>query len=143
MLKTITVKEVEHITFSMTRELMSFDEPIPDFSTRPPYILESCLAAPFQTYAGKFLYPGFMTRASMMFYFMIKNHPFENGNKRVAMLTLCTFLFMNGKWIKVDIQDFYKFTIWVAESLPEFKDEVVKAIEKFLRKHIGSLKSLP
>jgi hypothetical protein len=73
MFKRITVKEVEHITFRMAQELLSFNEPIPDFSTRAPNILESCLATPFQTFGGKFLYPRFLTRASMLFYFMIKS----------------------------------------------------------------------
>jgi hypothetical protein len=43
-LKTITVKEVEYIAFRLAKELLSFNEPIPDFSTRFPNILESCLA---------------------------------------------------------------------------------------------------
>ena len=139
MFKRITVKEVEHITFRMAQELLAFNEPIPDFSTRPPNILESCLATPFQTFGGKFLYPRFLTRASMLFYFLIKNHPFENGNKRIAITTLLTFLYANKKWLKADIQELYNFTVWIAQSPPQFKDEVVKAIEKFLRTHIEEI----
>lgn len=139
MVKRVTVKEVEHITFKMAQELLSFNEPIPDFSTRIPNILESCLATPFQTFGGKFLYPRFLTRASMLFYFMIKNHPFENGNKRIAITTLFTFLFANNKWLIADIQELYNFTVWVAQSPPQFKDEVVKAIEKFLKTHIKEI----
>jgi death-on-curing protein len=142
MVKRVTVKEVAHITFKMAQELLSFNEPIPDFSTRTPNILESCLATPFQTFGGKFLYPGFLTRASMLFYFMIKNHPFENGNKRIAITTLFTFLFANNKWLIADIQELYNFTVWVAQSPPQFKDEVVKAIEKFLKTHIKEIKKL-
>lgn len=142
MVKRITVKEVAHITFKMAQELLSFNEPIPDFSTRTPNILESCLATPFQTFGGKFLYPGFLTRAGMLFYFMIKNHPFENGNKRIAITTLFTFLFANNKWLIADIQELYNFTVWVAQSPPQFKDEVVKAIEKFLKTHIKEIKNL-
>jgi death-on-curing protein len=136
MVKRVTVKEVEHITFKMAQELLSFNEPIPDFSTRKPDILESCLATPFQTFGRKFLYPRFLTRAGMLFYFMIKNHPFENGNKRIAITTLFTFLFSNSKWLTADIQELYNFTVWVAQSPAQFKDEVVKAIEKFLKTHI-------
>jgi death-on-curing protein len=139
MVKRVTVKEVEHITFKMAQELLSFNEPIPDFSTRSPNILESCLATPFQTFGGKFLYPGFLTRASMLFYFMIKNHPFENGNKRIAITTLFTFLFANNKWLRADIQELYNFTVWIAQSPPQFKDEAVRAIEKFLRTHVEEL----
>jgi death-on-curing protein len=142
MVKRVTVKEVTHITFKMAQELLSFNEPIPDFSTRTPNILESCLATPFQTFGGKFLYPGFLTRAGMLFYFMIKNHPFENGNKRIAITTLFTFLFANNKWLVADIQELYNFTVWVAQSPPQFKDEVVKAIEKFFKTHIKEIKNL-
>lgn len=139
MVKRITVKEVEHITFKMAQELLSFNEPIPNFLTRPPNILESCLAAPFQTFGGKFLYPSFSTRVSMLFYFMIKNHPFQNGNKRIAMTTLFTFLFANKKWLIADTQELYNVTVWVAQSPPQFKDEVMKAIEKFLKTHIKEI----
>ncbi len=139
MVKRVTVKEVEHITFKMAQRWLSFNEPIPDFSTRSPNILESCLATPFQTFGGRFLYPRFLTRASMLFYFMIKNHPFENGNKRIAITTLFTFLFANKKWLVADIQELYNFTIWIAQSPPQFKDEVVRAIEKFLKTHIKEI----
>jgi death-on-curing family protein len=139
MVKRVTVKEVEHITYKMAQELLSFNEPIPDFSTSSPNILESCLAAPFQTFEGKFLYPRFLTRASMLFYLMIKNHPFENGNKRIAITTLFTFLFANNKWLIADIGELYNFTVWIAQSPAQFKNEAVKAIEKFLKRYINDM----
>lgn len=139
MLQRITVKEVEHITFRMAKGLMPFNEPIPDFSTRNPNILESCLAAPFQTFGGKFLYPGLITRAGTLFYLMIKNHPFSNGNKRIAMTTLFTFLYANKKWLMCDGQELYNFTVWIAQSPPGFKKESVMAIEKFLKRHMVAL----
>lgn len=142
MKQRVTVKEIERITFKMARELMSFNEPIPDFSTRLPNILESCLAAPFQTFGGRFLYPDFLTRAGMLFYLMIKNHPFEN-DKRIAVTTLLTFLYANQKWLVADTQELYNFTVWIAQSPPELKDEVVKAIEKFLKRHIKEPKPRP
>ena len=139
MVKRVTVKEVEQITFKMVQEMLSFNEPIPDFSTRTPNILESSLAATFQTIEGKFLYPGFLTRAGMLFYLMIKNHPFKNGNKRIAITTLLTFLFANKKWLKADVQELYNFTVWIAQSPAQFKDEAVKAVEKFLRTHVTEM----
>jgi len=139
MIKKVTVKDVEHITIKLAQELLSFNEPIPDFSRRSPNILESCVAAPFQTFEGKFLYPGFLARVGMLFYLMIKNHPFENGNKRIAITTLLSFLYANKKWLKADIQELYNFTKWIAQSHPQFKNEVVKAIEKYLKKHIIKL----
>lgn len=139
MIDRITVKIIEEITFKLAQESLSFNEPIPDFSTRPPNILESCLAAPFQTFGGRFLYPNFITRLSMLFYLMIKNHPFENGNKRIAITTLLAFLYMNNKWLTVNDQELYEFTIWIAQSRPQFKEEAVKSIEKFLQKYIEKI----
>jgi len=75
----------------------------------------------------------------MLFYLMIKNHPFENGNKRIAITTLLTFLFANNKWLVADIQEIYNFTVWIAQSPAQFKDEAVRAIEKFLRTHLKEI----
>jgi death-on-curing protein len=138
-MKIITLKEVEYIAFKLAQEMLSFDEPIPDFSTRFPNILESCLATPFQSFSGRSLYPSLISKAGIFFYLMIKNHPFQNGNKRIAMTALFVFLYRNKKWLKVDTQELYNFTVWVAQSPRTVKDETVKAIEKFLKKHLVKL----
>jgi len=67
---------------------------------------------------------------------MIKNHPFQNGNKRIALTTLFVFLHRNGKWLEVDAQELYNFTIWVAQSPADLKDEVVMGIEKFIKNRL-------
>ena len=138
-MKIITVKEVEYISFRLAQEMLSFNEPIPDFSTRFPNILESCLTAPFQTFLRKSLYSTLISKASILFYLMIKNHPFQNGNKRIAMTTLFVYLYKNKKWIKVDTQQLYNFTVWIAQSPGSVKEEVVKAIEKFFKAHLVNL----
>ncbi len=94
----ITIAEVEYIAFRLARETMTWDEKIPDFSSRLPGKLESCLAVPFQSFEGKKFYKGLLEKAAVLFYLMIKNHPFENGNKRIAMTTLLYFLFKNRKY---------------------------------------------
>ena len=139
-IKIITIKEVENISFVLARELLAYNEPIPDFQTRFPNILESCLAVPFQKFGKRDLYKGLVGKASILFYLLIKNHPFQNGNKRIAMTTLFYFLYKNRKWLKVDNQELYNFAIWVAQSPSSLKNEVVKSIEKFLKKHIFNLK---
>ncbi len=139
-MKILSVKDVELIAFTLARELMSFNEPIPDFSSRFPNILESCVATPFQSFGGRGLYSTLATKASILFYLLIKNHPFQNGNKRIAITTMLVFLYKNNKWLKVDQQEFYNFTVWVAQSPAQFKDEVAKAIEKFILKNIVAAK---
>jgi len=138
-MKKLTVKEVEYLSFRLAQETMSFNEPIPDFSTRFPNVLESCLATPFQTFGGKSLYPTFLAKASILFYLLIKNHPFQNGNKRIAITTLFTFLYKNKKWLKVDTRELYNFAVWVASSPPKLKNETVKAIEKFIKDYLVDL----
>ncbi len=136
---TISITEVELIAFRLAEQLMKFDEPIPDFGTRFPSILESCLATPFQKFGGEFLYGGLVKKTSVLFYLMIKNHPFKNGNKRIAMMAMFYLLHKNGKWIESDNQVLYNFAKWVASSDPSVKDATVSAIEKFIGDHLSDL----
>jgi death-on-curing family protein len=138
-MKIVTLKEVEYIAVRLAQELMLFNEPIPEFATRFPHILESCLAAPFQSFSGKSPYQGLISKASILFYLMIKDHPFQNGNKRIAMTTLFVFLHKNGKWLSADTQELYNFTMWIAQSPPKAKNETVKATENFLKSHLIKL----
>ena len=56
-MERLTIAEVEEIAFDLARRHMEFDEPIPDFSSRFPGILEGCLAVPFQRFFGQDPYP--------------------------------------------------------------------------------------
>jgi death-on-curing protein len=132
----ITIGDVEYLAFRLAKEHLSFNEPIPDFSTRFPNVLGSCVLTPFQRFSGKALYRTLVAKAGILFYLMIKNHPFQNGNKRIAITTLLTFLYGNGKWLKADTQELYNFTVWVAMSPSPVKEQVVAAIEKFIRDHL-------
>lgn len=140
MIKKISVGEIEYVAFRLARELMSYNEPIPDFTTRFPNVLESCLITPFQTFGRKSLYKGFCAKAAIIFYLLIKNHPFQNGNKRIAITSLLFFLHKNKKWLKVDNKELYNFAVWIAESNPKLKSETVKAIEKFINTYMVDLK---
>ncbi len=132
----ITIADVEYLAFRLAKEHLSFNEPIPDFSTRFPNVLESCVLTPFQKFSGKALYPTLIGKASILFYLMIKNHPFQNGNKRIAITALLTFLYNNDKWMRADTQELYNLIVWVAQSPSQFKEQVVSAIRMFLRDHI-------
>jgi death-on-curing family protein len=139
MIYKITIEEVELLAHRMAKLTMTWDEPIPEFSSRYPNVLESCLATPFQTFSRRDLYPTVAKKAAVLFYLMIKNHPFQNGNKRIAITTLFTFLHKNGRWLKVDNQELYNFSVWVASSPPDFREEILAASEKFVRKNLVKL----
>jgi death on curing protein len=137
-MEIVTLPEVEFIAFELARRLLTHDEPIPDFETRFPSVLESCLLTPFQTFGNKDAYVGLVPKAAILFYLMIKNHPFQNGNKRIAVTTTLNFLFKNKRWLNVDPREFYNFAVWVASSPPRLKKSVIDGIEKFFGDHIVS-----
>lgn len=134
-MKKINIKKVEYIAYELAKEEIMGGEPIPPFDSRYPNILESCLAVPFQKFNNKFLYKGLIKKAAVLFYYLIKNHPFQNGNKRIAVTSLLSFLYLNNNWIKVSNQELYNFAIWIAESPAPLKNSVVLAIEDFIRKN--------
>lgn len=135
----ITILDIEYVAHRLARETMNWSEPIPDFSTRYTNTLEGCIDQPYQTFGGKQLYPGVIKKSSILFYLMVKNHPFQNGNKRIAMAALLYFLYINNKWLKVDSQELYNFAKWVAESNPKLKKETVNAVETFLHEYMLDL----
>src|SRR6056297_2259224 len=101
MIKPVSLADVKYIAFMLARSHLTYDEPIPDFDTRRPNVLERCLTIPFQTFSKQAAYKGLIDKAAILFYLMIKNHPFQNGNKRIAMTTLLVFLGKNDKWLEV------------------------------------------
>lgn len=132
----LSIEEVEYVTHALTKETMEWNEPIPDFKTRLPGRLESCLHTPFMTFGRRVAYKGLQGKSAILFYLMVKNHPFRNGNKRIAVTTLLYFLYKNEKWLEIDNQRLYNFAKFVAESDPQVKDSMVKLIEEFIGKNI-------
>lgn len=135
-IKRINLADVEYIAFQLAKKFMEWNEPIPDFSTRFPAKLESCIETPFQTFDRKSLYKGLVEKSAILFYLMVKNHPFQNGNKRIAVTTLIFFLVQNGKWLSISNQDIYEFACNVAESKPEDRDHIMALINSFIEDNI-------
>lgn len=59
-------------------------------------LLDSSLAAPFQTFGGQYLYPTIQQMAAQLGYGIVKNHPFLDGNKRTGAHVMLVFLAVNG-----------------------------------------------
>jgi len=131
-IERVELGEVELVAFTLAQTFMAWQEPIPDFNSRYPNVLESCLETPFQSFDGQDLYTRLADKAAILFYLLIKNHPFENGNKRLAVTTLLLFLSNNDHWIDTGVNDLYQFAKSVAESSPENKEEEIKRINAFI-----------
>lgn len=138
----LNLPHVEFMAHSVAIKMMEWNEPIPPFHTRFPGRLESCLAAPYSTYDKQDLYPTLTDKAAILFYLMIKNHPFQNGNKRIAIAALFTYLYINGKWITISNDDLYDLAIWVAESQPGKKPDALKAIETAITVNMKNVEDL-
>lgn len=138
--KRIGIDHIRDIAHQLAIATMSWDEPIPAFETRFPKVLESCISTPFQTYNRKELYDGIFNKAAVLFYLLIKNHPFQNGNKRIAVTTLLIFLFLNKYWLKIQPAKLYNLAIWVAESDPEVKDAVIAGVSDLAEKYSKKIK---
>lgn len=135
----INIDDFEFICFNLARELMSFGEPIPDYSTRDNSLLESSLAAPKNTFHNTDN-PTLVDVTAVLFYSLIKNHPFANGNKRIAVMTILIFLGLNKKWLDISPILLYKLAVTIANSLPSEREKVLSECKKMFDDYIVDYK---
>ncbi len=135
----VLIDDFEYLCFQLAKERLGYSEPIPDYDTRNNELLESALGQPRQTYDGKLLYPTLVKQAAILFYSLIKNHPFRNGNKRIAVMTLIIFLAINNKWLKVSQSGLYLIAKDVSQSKPDEKDDIMNALEQFIEEGLQEI----
>lgn len=132
-MKPLTPAHIEYVAYVLAQRNLGWDEPIPPFTTRYPGKLEGSLVAPFHEFGGHSPYPELEDKAAALFYFMVKDHPFKNGNKRIAVTTLLVFLAESGKWIEVSPDELYRVAKAVAESDRDDKDDIVGILREFIQ----------
>lgn len=79
---------------------------------------KSSIAAIYQTFGGRELYPSIEEKAAHLLYFVIKNHSFTDGNKRIAA-------FLNA---------LVALTLMIAESKPKDKNIIVKVLVNLINR---------
>jgi len=95
---------------------------------------KSALGAIYQTFGGKELYPSVEEKGANLLYFVVKNHAFSDGNKRIAAALFIYFLGMNAILYRPDgskrLADnaLVALTLLIAESRPDEKETIVKVI---------------
>ncbi len=119
------------------------DDPIAQFSEHELSLLDSTLNNPKQTFGGRELYPALTEKAAILYYGLIKNHPFKNGNKRIATASLLMFLYINDFWLKGKKEDIENYLVDMAiktsNSKPQGKDLILSELENWLKSHIVKL----
>ena len=91
----------------------------------------------YQSFGGQEVYPSLQEKAANLLYFVVKNHSFLDGNKRIAATMFLYFLDRNGALFSgsrklVDDSTLVAITIMIAESKPEEKDAMVALVMNFL-----------
>src|SRR5699024_534806 len=85
-------------------------------------LLDSALNAPFQTFDGEYIYKTIKAKAAKLGYFLVKNHPFIDGNKRTGILVMITFLEINGLEITCSDEELIILGLGLAEGKINDKD---------------------
>lgn len=104
------------------------------FGNKKDESFQGSLAAIYQTFDGQYVYPSVEEKAANLLYFVIKNHSFSDGNKRIAAFLFVWFLEKNNILYKSDgsrkIADnaLVALTLMIAESKPEEKEMMVKVV---------------
>lgn len=132
----LTEKDIKDICYTIAKAHLEYDEPIPSFDSRYEGKLETALATPQKTVGGKLAHGSLVEQAAVLFYNMVKLHPFLNGNKRIAVTTLMTFLYLNEFWIEVDWKELYDAAIITASSETTNKDGMVKFLEGLIKNNL-------
>ncbi len=102
---------------------------------------QGSLAAIYQTFGGADLYPSVEEKAANLLYFVIKNHSFSDGNKRIAAFLFVWFLEKNGLLYRADgsrkLADnaLVALTLMIAESKPDEKDMMTRVVVSLINAH--------
>ena len=93
-----------------------------DPNLRDMGLLDSALESAYQTFDGKELYPTKQEKAARIGYSLISNHAFVDGNKRIGMYVLLTFLETNGIRINPTNEDVARVGLAVASGEMKYDD---------------------
>ncbi len=91
----------------------------------------------YQSFDGREIYPSLQEKAANLLYFVVKNHSFLDGNKRIAATMFLYFLDRNGALFTdagrlLDDSTLVAMTIMIAESKPQEKEAMVSLVMNFL-----------
>lgn len=100
--------------------------------------LASAIATIEQGFGDELFYPNIASRAAHLLYFVIKNHPLADGNKRTGSFLFLWYLRLNQHLLNRPVEQIINdntlvaLALLVAESLPEQKELMIRLIEHFI-----------
>jgi len=132
----LTGNELLSAIFDLKNELIKKGETTDLFAVeRQKGSVEGIVGNVMQTFGGKPLYETAEEKAAHLLYFMVKNHPFVDGNKRGGAFTFIWFLRKTKikSFRNINPATLTTLTLLIAESNPKDKDQMVALITQLLR----------
>ncbi len=117
---------------SLKADLGARDEATGLFGNERDHALKGILGNIEQTFDSEALYPTVEERAAHLLYFVIKDHPFTDGNKRIGCLMFLLYLKLQNIAIKLNENGLVALALLVAESAPTQKDMMIRLIVNLL-----------
>lgn len=95
-------------------------------------LLDSALNTAFQTFEGKELYPSLEEKGARLGFNLVSNHAFVDGNKRIGLLVMLTFLEINGINLKFTDDELVKIGLSLASGQMTYENlfDWIKTHEK-------------
>lgn len=122
-----TAEEMKAALQKLKHELMSKGEATDLFGNeRGGQSVAGIVGNIFQTFGGEDVYPTVEEKAAHLLYFMVKNHPYADGNKRSGAFAFVWFLKQAGilNPARLTAEALTALTLFVAESSPKDKDKM-------------------
>ena len=92
-------------------------------------MLESALAAPFQTFDGQELFPSIYQKAARLGYGLASNHAFIDGNKRIGAHVMLVFLALNGMGLEYEQDELSDLFMKIAEGSSGYPETLLWVIQ--------------
>jgi len=137
---TIDIRELGYAEARKLIEGMDYFRVSTLFGREKDDSFKSALATIYQTFEGQDLYPSVQEKAANLLYLIIKNHPFNDGNKRIAATMFVYFLSLNNALINnqgellIASNTLAAITLMVALSKPEEKEMMCLLVVNMLQK---------
>jgi death-on-curing family protein len=130
----IKYEEAKNAIAELKKQLIEKKEATDLFGHEKDHSFEGTLQSIVQSFDGQYLYHSIEEQASHLLYFIIKNHPFNDGNKRIGAFLFVWFLeknkhrFKKSGELKINDNALAALALLVAQSNPTEKEVMVKLI---------------